>query len=975
MADIRKSLLGHILLQEGRLTLPQLQGCLDLQETLRKAGKPVPRFGTLLVEQGLLSEEELEAFLRRQRMVETQRSARRSARPGKKGDRPVVQETHGDIQFSEFSIHTPLGRDASCNTYLARHTESKAVVILRVQNAQGAEVGSEAHEFFASHAEIAKRIRHRHLQRVLAVGHVGEQHFYAAEYIEGVSLRKLLEAETRLPWVWAVQIGRDIAQALAYAETWQFVHGEIRPSNVLLTAEGIPHLCGYGTSALALQNLEHMDGGGREPLHCLAPEQFLQEDAIRAQTDVFSLGAVLYRAITGVPPYPGDTPEAVLARILREDPRAPSAVIPNVPPVLDSYLTRMLAVDPLERPGMADVAEELGSAMRHSREAPGEFEAYRRLVLSRIHDGEAGAGKESVSKARGTRRRARGAGTLPLGRILRDNALPLLAMGGIAFGTSYAYQSTQLVRIYRSRAREAYQEGDIPRAIRALALAAEQRPRDRGLLLERIGVAEESGDFEASEEALRGWLALHPDDRGMRGHLVEVLSWQEKHAEAEAVCAELLRDDPDNRALRLRRGELLRWMGRNNEAMREYAHLLEADATDADAARGLALAAVAERRHAVARRAFAAYLRAHPEDREMRLAQAETLVAAGAFAEAAEAYGRFTELAGAHPDAALGEAASRLWGGDPDGAVARLSSILEEDPGNIRALRLLVTAQRERGDTEAVLEAQRRIVERAPMSVPDRLALAHMLVGAGEFGEAADGFDALLRERPGNRELLREAARVRAWAGSYDEAIPRYRELLEAEPGRRELAREFALLLLWAERDDEALTHLQALTREMPDDMPLRMELIRLQLRMGQEADALEELATLRGNGDMTPEMRLSLAEMEIQAADADAALALYREWHGEYPEDHAATRRFAELLRAAGRHGEAWPLYEVLTAAFPEDRALLMEAAEVAGWAGHPREEIRLLERLNLLLEAEADADTEVDTDTGAGADGEGAE
>jgi hypothetical protein len=181
------------------------------------------------------------------------------------------------------------------------------------------------------------------------------------EYVTGMSLGAELANQGRLPWRWAAEIGGKIADALAYAHAAGIVHRDLKPENVLLAGDRVV-VTDFGI-ARVLDETGRLTGTGTVvgTPHYLAPEQ-LEGGPVEAAADIWSLGATLYRAVEGRPPFGGETLGAVMAGVFARDPEPPAHAGPLTP-----LLSQMLTKDPGHRPDARAVARAL--AARYSQAA------------------------------------------------------------------------------------------------------------------------------------------------------------------------------------------------------------------------------------------------------------------------------------------------------------------------------------------------------------------------------------------------------------------------------------------------------------------------------------------------------------------------------------------------------------------------------------------------------------------------------
>jgi non-specific serine/threonine protein kinase len=172
------------------------------------------------------------------------------------------------------------------------------------------------------------------------------------EYVEGVSLADLLARHDRLPVPAAVVVGMQLCRALDVVHARGVLHRDVKPQNILLTAEGQVKLTDFGVASLrdaAVAAAPGMTTPGTPPY--MAPELLFGEPA-DARTDLFAAGVVLHQALTGRLPFEGSTPTELAARMLRGGP-LPVASDASVPKQLAELLATVLAAEPRDRPRSA----------------------------------------------------------------------------------------------------------------------------------------------------------------------------------------------------------------------------------------------------------------------------------------------------------------------------------------------------------------------------------------------------------------------------------------------------------------------------------------------------------------------------------------------------------------------------------------------------------------------------------------------
>ncbi len=277
-----------------------------------------------------------------------------------------------------YRIERELGQGGMASVYLAedlRHDRKVAIKVLKPELA--AALGGER---FLAEIRTTANLQHPHILPLHDSGAADGFLYYVMPFVEGESLRDRLVRERQLPIAAALQIAREVADALHYAHGQGVVHRDVKPENILLHG-GHAAVADFGI-ALAVQSAggERLTQTGLSlgtPQY-MSPEQAMGERTIDARSDLYALGAVLYEMLTGDPPFLGSTVQAMVAKVLSERPTAPSTVRDTVPGGVEEAVLRALAKLPADRfTSAAEFAVALGVPAGTSAERP---VASRRLV-------------------------------------------------------------------------------------------------------------------------------------------------------------------------------------------------------------------------------------------------------------------------------------------------------------------------------------------------------------------------------------------------------------------------------------------------------------------------------------------------------------------------------------------------------------------------------------------------------------------
>lgn len=261
--------------------------------------------------------------------------------------------------YGEFRPLEKLGEDASGVLYRAEHTTTGEAAALRLIDIEKTRDRAFLDRFIAE-TKRGATLRHANIKKIIAAGRALGHFYYASEFLNGKSVRQLIEKEGRIPFRAATRITRAVAEGLKYAHSQGVFHGDIRPSAILVTPDGQVKLAEVGTAKNVRQNVERLAQiHGVTPFY-MAPELGTADGTTTASTDVFGLGAVYYHMVTGKPPYEGNSPLQILMRMAEEEPLPASAVDAEIPAEGSRVIQRMMSPEPLERyMSMEEVIAEL----------------------------------------------------------------------------------------------------------------------------------------------------------------------------------------------------------------------------------------------------------------------------------------------------------------------------------------------------------------------------------------------------------------------------------------------------------------------------------------------------------------------------------------------------------------------------------------------------------------------------------------
>ena len=259
---------------------------------------------------------------------------------------PIIGRKLGD-----YTILALLGKGGMARVYkgydeaLDRHAAVKVITSDFVATADEVEYK----ERFQREARAIARLRHPNIVGIYQFGDLDGLYYMAMVFLDGEDLRiqmkKNAESGQQMQYADVLKMAREVASALDYAHSQGVIHRDIKPSNIMMTSTGAT-LTDFG---LALSTMEGTAGDTFGSAHYIAPEQAISSARAVPQSDLYSLGVVLYEAFTGKVPFDDPSVMSVALKHLNEPPPRPTASIPNFPSTLEDVLLRVLSKDPDNR--------------------------------------------------------------------------------------------------------------------------------------------------------------------------------------------------------------------------------------------------------------------------------------------------------------------------------------------------------------------------------------------------------------------------------------------------------------------------------------------------------------------------------------------------------------------------------------------------------------------------------------------------
>jgi eukaryotic-like serine/threonine-protein kinase len=264
-------------------------------------------------------------------------------------------------KLGRYEIRSQLGAGGMGEVYLAQDTKLERTVALKILPGNVA-ADRQRMQRFIQEAKAASGLNHPNILTVYEIGQAGPTSFIATEFIDGETLRQLLNAG-RMETAEALDISAQIASALAAAHAAGIIHRDIKPENIMLRCDGIVKVLDFGLAKLSERAdpeqavdaeaatkvlVQTEPGVVMGTAAYMSPEQARGKD-LDARTDIFSLGGVIYEMLSGRAPFAGETAADIVGALIHKEPQPLSTLVSNTPAELQHIVSKALRKDRDER--------------------------------------------------------------------------------------------------------------------------------------------------------------------------------------------------------------------------------------------------------------------------------------------------------------------------------------------------------------------------------------------------------------------------------------------------------------------------------------------------------------------------------------------------------------------------------------------------------------------------------------------------
>lgn len=309
-----------------------------------------------------------------------------TAEPATVGVASVSDESSGDLRslppelrdHPRYEIQQLIGKGGMGDVYRARHRLMDRTVALKVIRGELVRK-PEAVDRFQREVKAAARLTHKNVVTAYDAEQAGDLHFLAMEYVDGINLHEAAHQCGPLPITEACSFIQQAAQGLQYAHERGMVHRDIKPHNLMLTAEGTVKILDFGLASLTREAVLDAGGGAITDSDLTAagaimgtpdyisPEQALDARQADIRSDIYSLGATLYFLLTGRPPFAEGNVLDRLKSLAHSEPPSPRSLRNDIPIELSTVVMRMIAKDPDQR---FQTPREIATALEPFAQSP-----------------------------------------------------------------------------------------------------------------------------------------------------------------------------------------------------------------------------------------------------------------------------------------------------------------------------------------------------------------------------------------------------------------------------------------------------------------------------------------------------------------------------------------------------------------------------------------------------------------------------
>jgi serine/threonine-protein kinase len=254
--------------------------------------------------------------------------------------------------LGSYKIVESIGAGGMARIYKGFHAELNRYTAIKVVN-WGLQEDPDATDRFRREAQAIATLRHPNIVQIFDFGKYANGYFMVMEFIDGrdlsVLLRRTKQQQIILPQEKIIAIIKDVAAALDHAHSHGVIHRDVKPSNIMMSQSGQAILTDFGLVMLSASTSQATLGSTFGTPHYIAPEQAISSAAAVIASDIYSLGVILYEMVTNQLLFDDESPLSVALKHISDLPTPPTAINPQLSPLVEEVVLTALAKEPADR--------------------------------------------------------------------------------------------------------------------------------------------------------------------------------------------------------------------------------------------------------------------------------------------------------------------------------------------------------------------------------------------------------------------------------------------------------------------------------------------------------------------------------------------------------------------------------------------------------------------------------------------------
>ncbi len=272
----------------------------------------------------------------------------------------------GTVLGNRYEILSEVGSGGMAKVYRAKDRYLQRVVAIKLLKEDLSE-DSDFLKRFDTEAQAAASLTHPNIVQIYDVGVDNNRYYIVMEFIDGITLKEYIEQKGSLDWKETIDISLHICSALSRAHSRNIIHRDIKPTNIIMTSEGVPKVADFGIARSVSSETDTMRIDTIGSVHYSSPEQ-ARGGYTDEQSDIYSIGVTMFEMVTGTLPFEGETPVAVALKHIQDIPPIPSSIKHGIPHALDDIILTAMAKSRRDR---YTTVSELINDLENIRSKPG----------------------------------------------------------------------------------------------------------------------------------------------------------------------------------------------------------------------------------------------------------------------------------------------------------------------------------------------------------------------------------------------------------------------------------------------------------------------------------------------------------------------------------------------------------------------------------------------------------------------------